>query len=207
MNSAVEEIHAAVDRLRRSARAEGIEVEGPLGQWLEAQAQALLGLAALFEGQDDRVGELLARIDTTANAELHNLREALEAANHVLRQGEFALRQARQVQTGVVVEREHMVTEMIKVTLPMFADRLKGALVIREQGWNAEARDRRFAIAGAIATFLFLVGYAVCWWQDSSKITAMNRCMAQPVQIEGQLYCPAGSLFGPAKMVGGPGGS
>ena len=60
MSSAVEQINGAVDRLKRSARAEGIEVDGPLGQWLEAQADALLGLADVLQGQDDRVGELLA---------------------------------------------------------------------------------------------------------------------------------------------------
>ena len=55
----------------------------------------------------------------------------------------FAVRQARQVQIGVVVEREHMVQQMMTQTLPLFAEKLKGALVIREQGWNAKARDRR----------------------------------------------------------------
>jgi hypothetical protein len=45
MSAAVEQIHGAVDRLRQAGRAEGIESDGPLGQWLEAQVGALLGLA------------------------------------------------------------------------------------------------------------------------------------------------------------------
>jgi hypothetical protein len=206
MSSAVEHIHGAVDRLRRSAKAEGIESDGPLGQWLDAQADALLGLADVLQVQDDRVGELLGRIGSAAGAELRNLREAIEGANHVVRQGDFALRQAQQVQMGVVVEREHMVQKMITDTLPLFAEKLKGALVIREQGWNAKARDRRYAIASAITLALLLLGYSFSWWQDSGQVAGFKRCMAHPVQIEGQLYCPAGALFAPPKLLGGSGG-
>jgi hypothetical protein len=207
MNSAVEQIHDAVNRLKSVGRAEGIESDGPLGQWLEAQAEALLGLADVLQGQDDRVEALMVRIETAAGAELRNLREAIEGANHVVRQGDFALRQARQVEMGVVVEREHMVQKMITDTLPLFAEKLKGALVIREQGWNAKARDRRYAIASAITLALLLVGYSFSWWQDSGQVAGFKRCMAHPVQIEGQLYCPAGALFAPAKVLGGSGGS
>jgi hypothetical protein len=108
---------------------------------------------------------------------------------------------------GVVVEREHMVQKMITETLPLFAEKLKGALVVREQGWNARARDRRYAIASAITLALLLVGYSFCWWQDSVQVAGFDRCITHPMQIEGQLYCPAGALFAPAKVLGGSSGS
>ena len=207
MSSAVEQLRGAVDRLRQTGRAEGIEVDGPLGQWLEAQAQALLGLGDILQGQDGRVGEVLGRIETAAGLELRNLQEAIEGANHVVRQGDFALRQARQMQTGVVVERQHLVQKMVDETLPMFAEKLNGALVIREQGWNARARDRRYAIAAAISVALMLVGYCLSWWQDSGQVAAFNRCMAHPVQFEGQLYCPAAGLLTGPTVLAGSGGS
>lgn len=208
MSAAVEQIHAAVDRLRQAGRAEGIEGDGPLGQWLEAQADALLGLANVLQGQDERVGDLLIRIEAAAATELRNLQEGIEGANHVVRQGEFALRQARQMQAGVIVEREHLVQQMVDETLPLFAEKLNETMVIREKGWNAKARDRRYAIAGAISAAFILVGYGLCWWQDSGRVEAVNRCMAQPVQFGGQLYCPAGNLFAPAKALeAGTGGS
>ena len=190
MIAAVEQIHASVARLRQSGRAEGIEADGPLGQWLEAQADALLGLADVLQGQDDRVGDLLTRIEAAAATELHNLREGIEGANHVVRQGEFALRQARQLQVGIVVEREHMVQKMVDETLPLFAEKLNETMVIRERGWNARARDRRYAIAGAISAVLIMVGYGLCWWQDSDRIGAFNRCLMHPVSSGGQYYCP-----------------
>jgi hypothetical protein len=207
VSSAVEQIRGAVDRLRLAGRAEGIEVDGPLDQWLEAQVQALLGLADILQGQDDRVGEVLGRIETAAGLELRNLKEAIEGANHVVRQGDFALRQARQMQAGVVVERQHLVQKMVDETLPMFAEKLNGALVIREQGWNAKARDRRYAIAAAISATLLLIGYSLSWWQDSGQVAAFNRCMTHPVQFEDQLYCPAAGLLANAKMLDGTGGS
>jgi hypothetical protein len=207
MSSAVEQLRGAVDRLRQTGRAEGIEVDGPLGQWLEAQAQALLGLGDILQGQDGRVGEVLGRIETAAGLELRNLQEAIEGANHVVRQGDFALRQARQMQAGVVVERQHLVQKMVDETLPMFAEKLNGALVIREEAWNAKARDRRYAIAAAISVALMLIGYCLSWWQDSGQVAAFNRCMTHPVQFEGQIYCPVEGLLADAKVLGGPGGS
>jgi hypothetical protein len=203
MSSAVEQLRGAVDRLRQTGRAEGIEVDGPLGQWLEAQAQALLGLGDILQGQDGRVGEVLGRIETAAGLELRNLQEAIEGANHVVRQGDFALRQARQMQAGVVVERQHLVQKMVDETLPMFAEKLNGALVIREEAWNAKARDRRYAIAAAISVALMLIGYCLSWWQDSGQVAAFNRCMTHPVQFEGQLYCPAAGLLSAAPTVAG----
>jgi hypothetical protein len=207
MSSAVEQLRRAVDRLRQAGRAEGIEVDGPLGQWLEAQAQALLGLGDILQEQDDRVGEVFGRIEKSAGLELRNLQEAIEGANHVVRQGDFALRQARQMQAGVIVERQHLVQKMVDETLPMFAEKLNGALVIREEAWNAKARDRRYAIAAAISVTLMLSGYCLSWWQDSGQVAAFNRCMTHPVQFEGQLYCPAAGLLADAKVLGGPGGS
>ena len=66
MSSAVEQIHGAAERLRLAGRTEGIEVDGPLGQWLDAQALALLGLADVLHGQEKRVEDFLSRIEASA---------------------------------------------------------------------------------------------------------------------------------------------
>jgi hypothetical protein len=200
MNPADEQLRATVDRLLAVGRAEGIEVDGPLGAWLEAQAQALLGLANVLQGQGEAVGEVLSRIEAAAAAELRNLKEAIDGGNHVVRQAEVAVRAARQAQIGVVVERQHLVDRMVKETLPMFADKLQGALVIREETWNAKKRDRRFAAAAAVAGVIFMAGYCFSWWQDSGQVAAYQRCVAHPVEADGQIYCQASGLFGPAKV-------
>ena len=207
MSSAVDQIRRAVEQLRLVGRAEGIEVDGPLGQWLEAQADALRVLADVLDDQDQRVGDLLFRIEGAANAQVLVLQEAIQGANHVVKQGEFVLRQARTAQMGVVVERDHLVQKMVKETLPLFAEKLKGALVIKEEGWNAKARDKRLGIAAAIVLAVFTCGYMLSWWQDSGQVAAFNRCVAHPVQFDQQLFCPAAGLLSAPTVTGNSGGS
>ena len=207
MSAAVQQIKAAVDRLRSVGRAEGIEVDGPLGDWLAAQQLALLRLADMLQGQDDRVSDLLARIDASTSAQLGALHEAIVGANHVVKQGEFVLRQARTAQLGVEIERDHLITKMVKETLPLFAEKLKGALVIREEAWNAKIRDRRFALAAAIVISIFFTGYVFRWWQDSGPVSGFEQCEEHPVQFDGQLFCPAGALLSAPTVLKGSGGS
>ena len=69
MNAAVAQLRAAVERLMREGRAEGIEPEGPLGRWLEAQVQALDGFAAILDGQADRFEEVVAKVEAATTAE------------------------------------------------------------------------------------------------------------------------------------------
>jgi hypothetical protein len=202
-----EQLQAAVERLLAVGRAEGIEVGGPLGAWLEAQAQALLGLASVLRGQGVRVDDLLGRIEHAASLQIEALREASQGANDVVRQGEIALRQARQAQHGVVVEREHLVQKMVKDTLPLFATQLKGALVIQAKTWNGKARDQRYAMMAGITLAVFLFGYCTSWWQDSGRVSAFERCLTHPVQADGQVYCQANGLFAVPKPVSGSGGN
>jgi hypothetical protein len=152
-------------------------------------------LGQLLSSGQERMEAIAVQSRLAAAAEIVLLREAIAGANHVVRQGEFALRQARQLQVGLVVEREHLVQTMVDEALPLFAEKLNETLVIRERRWNARARDRRYMVFAAISTALFLVGYALSWWQDSGQLAEVNGCVEHPVQINGQLYCPAGSLF------------
>jgi hypothetical protein len=162
----------------------------PEGKFISALLGATAMLGKLLASGQERMEAIAAQSRAAAEGEINLLRSAIEGANHVVRQGEFALRQARQLQVGVVVERQHLAQQMVDETLPMFAAKLKDALVIREQGWNAEARDRRYMIAAAISTALLLAGYSLCWWQDSGRLAAFNRCLMHPVSSGGQYYCP-----------------
>jgi hypothetical protein len=151
VNPAVAQLRATVERLMAEGRTEGIEPDGPLGRWLEGQAQALDGLADILDGQARKLDETLTRIEGAAKVELDKLSAAIEGANQIARQGDLALRQARQVHLSLVAEQETVVVRMIKETLPMFAQRLQKVLSIREQRWNADLRRRRYALAGAVA--------------------------------------------------------
>ena len=189
VNPAVEQLRAAADRLVADGRSEGIEPDGPLGRWLEGQAQALAGLAGLLDGQTLRFEELIGGIRTAADAELQKAAAATELANHAIKAGELTLRQARTAQIALEVERESLVLRMIKETLPLFADRLKQALVIREQRWNDDIRRRRFVAAGAVALAVFLAGYALRAWSESDRLAAFDRCLAHAQLVQGHYWC------------------
>ena len=73
MNPAVEQLRAAVERLVHEGRAEGIEPDGPLGVWLEAPSEALEGLAAVLDGQEERFEALLTNIRAANQTELAKL--------------------------------------------------------------------------------------------------------------------------------------
>jgi hypothetical protein len=166
-------------------------------RWNEPEGKFISALLSATSMQ----GEMLASWQETMNAftatnreivqaELNILHDSLTGAKYVLQQGEVAIRQARQVQHGVAVDREHMATQMIEKTLPLFADKLKHALVIRERTWNGKVRDRRWAMAAAVSLTVFLLGYSLSWWQDSGTLNAFDRCLKDPLHAGGQYYCP-----------------
>jgi len=189
VNPAVEQLRAAADRLIADGRSEGIEPDGPLGRWLEGQAQALAGLAGLLDDQTIRFEELIGGIRTAADAELQKAAAATELANQAIKAGELTLRQARTAQIALEVERESLVLRMIKETLPLFADRLKQALVIREQRWNDDIRRRRYVAAGAATLAVFLGGYALRAWSESDRLAAFDRCLAHAQLVQGHYWC------------------
>jgi hypothetical protein len=186
---AVEQVRAAADRLVADGRSEGIEPDGPLGRWLEGQAQALAGLAGLLDDQTLRFEELIGTIKMAVDAELQKAAAATELANQAIKAGELSLRQARTAQIALEVERESLVLRMIRETLPLFADRLKQALVIREQRWNNDLRRRRYATAGAVVLAVFLGGYALRAWSESDRLAAFDRCLSHAQLVQEHYWC------------------
>jgi hypothetical protein len=189
MNQAVEQLRSAVERLRREGRAEGIEPGGPLGAWLDAQAETLQGLGAILDGQEARFDQALAKIEAANKSELEKLTAAVDLAREAAQQGKLAVMQARNAQVLLVVERENLVQRMIKETLPMFVERLKEALVIRETQWNRRKESVRFALAGLMFVAVFVGGYGVSFWRDLDYLSGYDRCLATAFPADGHFYC------------------
>jgi hypothetical protein len=200
-NLAVQQLKAAISRLLQEGRAEGIEPDGPLGFWLEAQAEALSGFAAVLEGQASRFEEVLGQVEAANRSELEKveaanrselkkLEVALELAGEAVKQGELSVRHARNAQLAAVVQQENAVQRMIEETLPMFAERLKGALVIREARWNRAKARRGFALAGSVFLAVFCAGYGLSWWSSGAQLDAYDRCINAPfASTDGHIYC------------------
>jgi hypothetical protein len=98
-----------------------------------------------------------------AEAVVRENREAAERelaqAREIRRAAEVSLKQARTALISLEVEKENLTVKMIKETLPLFAERLKDALVIRERRWNDDVKRRRFATAGLVVLGLVSGGY------------------------------------------------
>ena len=141
----------------------------------------------------------LKREDDTARLVAGGYREAVErelaAAKEITRAAKAGLTQADVMLTVVQVEKENLVAKMIKETLPLFAERLKEALIIREKRWNDDVKRRRFATAGAVTLALVCAAYGVRAWQDSAVTGAFYRCLAQLLQASGHFYCDVTAFF------------
>jgi hypothetical protein len=195
VTSAGEMIRASVDQLRAEGRAEGIEVDGPLGRWLEGQAQALSALADVMDGQTTRIDETLSRIEAAAAAQMEALRVGMQAASETSRQGEIALRQARQVAVSVVAEKEEVMDRMVTELMPRIAKSLDNAVVIRERRWNADKRRRQYGLVAVVTAAIFLSGAALASWQDSDRVGALDRCLLHPLEAGGHYFCNIDGLF------------
>jgi hypothetical protein len=189
VNAAVVGLRTAAEGLIAAGRVEGIEPEGPLGQWLEAQAEALRALAEILGGQELRFEELMRNVSAAARAELGKLAAATELGNNVVRAGEVALRQARTAQISLQVEKENLTAMMVKETLPLFVERLKEALIIRERRWNDDVKRRRLATAGLVVLGLVFGGYGVHVWQAWNATSAFDWCWAHALPSSGRVYC------------------
>ena len=189
MNAAVTRLRTAAEGLIAVGRAEGIEPQGPLGQWLNAQAEALRALAEILGAQELRFEELMRNVNAAASAELEKLVAAAALGNDVVRAGEVALRQARTAQISLQVEKENLTAMMVKETLPLFVERLKEALIIRERRWNDDVKRRRLATAGLVTLGLVFGGYAAHVWQAWTATGAYDWCWAHPLPARGRVYC------------------
>ena len=182
-------LRAAADALIRDGRAEGIEPDGPLGRWLDAQAGSLRGLAGALDGQAQRIETVLSDVQAASQVELSKLRTALEAAKESVRQGEQAIARARMAQAASTSHHQAVAQRMIDETLPMFAEKLKGLLVVREERLGRERQWRAALVAGLGSMALFGAGFALAGWLDADRLAVFQQCLASPVQSGGHLYC------------------
>ena len=103
----------------------------------------------------------LAGFEGLARENREAVERELAAAKEITRAAKAGLTQADVMLTVVQVEKENLVAKMIKETLPLFAERLKEALIIREKPWNDDVKRRRFAMAGAVTLALVSAAYGV----------------------------------------------
>ena len=182
------EFQEQVAVVENAARAWGVRPDSLEGGFVSALLTATGSLGRLCVAA-------LAGFDGLARENREAVKRELAAAKEITRAAKAGLTQADVMLTVVEVEKENLVAKMIKETLPLFAERLKEALIIREKRWNDDVKRRRFATAGAVTLALVSAAYGVRAWQDSAVTGAFYRCLAQPLQASGHFYCDVTAFF------------
>jgi hypothetical protein len=182
------EFHEQVAVVENAACAWGVRPDSLEGRFVSALLTATGSLGRLCVAA-------LAGFEGLARENSEAVKQELVAAKEITRAAKAGLTQTDVMLTVVQVEKENLVAKMIKETLPLFAERLKEALIIREKRWNDDVKRRRLATAGAVTLALVSAAYGVRAWQDSAVTGAFYRCLAQPLQASGHFYCDVTAFF------------
>lgn len=167
----IERLRASALALRRAARAEHIEADGPLGSWVEAQHHALMAQADVAEQQEQLITSVLEGISKAAQVELANCAALLQAARTMLATAD----QAKQVGE----ERTRQVaSEMIKAVVPQVVQGVRDAVVLREVRFHRNVEVMRGVIYISVFIGFLLCGYSLRVyerWSDDGLIDDVRR--------------------------------
>jgi hypothetical protein len=189
------DVTTALRRVNDAAREWGVRPHLMEGRFVSALTAAIAQMARVSDAARDEFKRAFQQNRDAAALELERAREITKAAN-------ISLSQARNALIGLEAERENAVVRMIHETLPLFADKLQSAIVIREKSWNEGQRFERYAMVAAATVGLVAGGYTWRAWQDSyatTAMTAMADCLAHPLSGNGHLYCDVTSFSRPGK--------
>jgi hypothetical protein len=175
--------------VRSAAEEWAVRWHEPEGRFVAALLGAIQTFSRLAIAAEATIMAAAREGRAAAEADLARLTAALETTRELSRQGDQAIKQARNAHLAATVQQEGVTQRMIDETLPMFADRLKEALIIREVRWNRERAWKRHALVGLAMLAIFGSGYALASWSDQEGLIAFDRCLAQPIESGGHVYC------------------
>jgi hypothetical protein len=174
-------------------------------RWNEPEGRFIVAMLGAMQTLSRLVVTAQASLAATASEARARAETELAAAREFKRSVEAINTQSRNVHLLSMVERENMLQRMMKETLPLFADKLEGALVIRETAWNRDQRRRRYGLAGAVFLAVFIAGYALSAWSRHDQVAAMDRCMTNLVQANGHIFCAVDLALAPSPQPQGGG--
>ena len=163
----------------------GLRWQEPEGRFISAMLAAIGLLGKLGRGGYGLMESIARDAKEAAAADV-------KRAEQLREQVERELLQVRNLQAALVVEHENVTLRMIKEVFPLFAERLQGALVIREKEWNRRVEQRRFAIAGATVLAIFLAGVGLEMWRDWDRLAIADSCAAHAVVFNDHVFCDVG---------------
>jgi hypothetical protein len=177
-----EEFAAVVREVEDAAREWGMRSEQPEGRFVAALMGAIGWSGRVSAAAQEEFKKLFRQQRETTERELATAREITRAARQGLTQADIML-------AVVGVEKEKLIVQMLRETMPLFVERLQKALIIREQRWNEDVKRRRWATAVLVAFALYAAGYGTHVWQTWDAESAYDWCWAHPLASNGRAYC------------------
>jgi hypothetical protein len=179
----------AAFELEDAAWREGIEPDGLLGPFVRAMKEALVRLGELSALTETAMGSNIDAIRKLSEAESQKLKQMVEAAG-------AAVRQARQAQVNLELERELVAARLVEHLGPQIAEGIKHWRVIKETEFNRRSARRRATITTAVALLLVLGAYFGRAWEDREATSAFAHCIAHRVidQNNAREYCAVSDL-------------
>lgn len=178
MISGTERLRLAIDRLEKAARDDFIQADGMLGAWVAAQIDVLNALYVQEEAREEQLRELIEGAKATAEAQAQQMRAEVNKLQQYIAKGELDLAQAQ--------------SKSVEAIGDGIAERIQGALVIREKAYNRTKHFTTTLMATAALLGTLLGGYA---WSSHDHAISMEaqlwaRCRASLVtDKQGRLLC------------------
>jgi len=159
-------------------------------RWNEPEGRFISAMLGMMQAQSKLVMSAQASLQATMRLGRDHAEQEFRAARKLKESVEVLTAQTRNVRLLAVVQQENAVQRMIKETLPMFAESLKGALVIREARWNRRKARLGFAFSGIAFLAVFCAGYGLAIWSNRDRLAVYDRCLASTVpSSDGHVYC------------------
>jgi hypothetical protein len=168
--------------VEETARAWGVRPESLEGRFVSALLGMIGWSGRVSAAAQEELKALLREQRQATEQELTTARELAKAARHALHEADI-------MRTVAENEKDKLVGKMVEETLPLFAERLKDALIIREKAWNDGVKRRRFAVALLAGFGLFAFAYGTHVWQTWMATSAYDWCATHPLVSGGRTYC------------------
>ncbi len=186
-SSAADDFSAVLHRVEDASKAWNIQPELAEGRFVSAMMAAISWSGRVTQSAQAEWRTLFKSERDAAEMELARAREITKAVS-------AALGQARSALLGLQVERENVALRMMHETMPLFIDKLKAVLVVREKGLADALRIRVLMMAAVGTLGVFVSGYGLRYWTDSDAVDALGNCLAHAVQAQGHVYCDVTSF-------------
>ena len=184
---AAEDFSAVLHRVEDASRAWDIQPDLAEGRFVSAMMAAIGWSGRVTQSAQAEWRVLFKSERDAAEMELARAREITKAVS-------AALGQARSALLGLQVERENVAVRMMHETMPLFVDKLKAVLVVREKGLADALRIRVLMMAAVGTLGVFVSGYGLRYWIDSDAVAALGNCLAHAVEAQGHVYCDVTSF-------------